>query len=406
MLASRGTSGIPVDLVLAQGATAGAGVPLRELALVLLIGCATTYLLTGAVRSAMVRRGQVTAPRERDVHVVPTPRLGGLAMFSGVVMAIFLASQLPALTRGFPPVTPDMSAVLIAAFVIVAVGVVDDLFDISWVVKLGGQLVGALAMSLMGLSWYLIYIPAGGGTTLILDHVQSTILTVILTVTIINAMNFVDGLDGLAAGLGLIAAATILLYSLTILHDQGGTVSAYPPAIISAALAGACLGFLPHNFSPARIFMGDSGSMLIGVLLSAACVSASGRINMALYGPADAAALLSPVIVVLAALFIPLLDLLLAVFRRVRAGKTPFAPDKEHLHHRLLRLGHSQKRAVLVLYMWVGVAAFGAVGATILPAGVTAIITGISLIAVVLITGVPLLKDARDAEHTGAPSAS
>lgn len=376
----------------------GAGVPLRELALVLFIGCATTYLVTGIVRSVILRWGQISAPRERDVHKVPTPRLGGVAMFTGMIVAITVASQLPALNRGFPPVTPDMAAVVIAAFVIVVVGVFDDLYDISWMLKLGGQLVAAVVMSLMGLSWYLFYVPVGDGTTLILDQVQSTVLTAILTVTIVNAMNFVDGLDGLAAGLGAIAAGTILVFSLTILHDQGGTVSAYPPAIISSVLLGVCVGFLPHNFSPARIFMGDSGSMLIGLLLSAACVSASGRINMSLYGTADVLALLSPMIVVLAALFIPLLDLLLAVVRRVAQGKSPFAPDKKHLHHRLLRLGHTQKRVVLVLYSWVAVVAFAAVGATVLPPLITLVVFLATLLVVGLVTVVPMFQGraARD----------
>lgn len=372
---------------------AGAGVPLRELALVLFVGCAITYLATGIVRTIMLRFGQVNAPRERDVHQVPTPRLGGVAMFTGMIIAIITASQLPALTRGFPPITPDMAAVVAAAFIIVVVGVIDDLYDISWMLKLGGQVGGAVVMSLMGLSWYLVSVPVGGGSTLILDQVQSTVLTALLTVTIVNAMNFVDGLDGLAAGLGAIAAGTILIYSLTILHDQGGTVSAYPPAIISAVLLGMCAGFLPHNFSPARIFMGDSGSMLIGLLLSAACVSASGRINMSLYGTADMFALLSPMIVVLAALSIPLLDLLLAVVRRLANGKSPFAPDKKHLHHRLLRLGHTQKRVVLVLYSWVAVVAFGAVGSTVLPPQLTLLLLGLALVIVTAVTVVPMWKD-------------
>lgn len=375
--------------------------PLRELALVLFIGCATTFLVAGIIRSIMLRYGQVNAPRERDVHTVPTPRLGGVAMFTGVIVAITVASQLPALNRGFPPVTPDMSAVVLAAFVIVVVGVIDDLYDISWMLKLGGQLGGAIVMSLMGLSWYLIYVPLGDGTTLILDQVQSTILTAVLTVTIVNAMNFVDGLDGLAAGLGAIAAGTILVFSLTILHDQGGTVSAYPPAIISAVLLGVCVGFLPHNFSPARIFMGDSGSMLIGLLLSAACVSASGRINMSLYGTADVFALLSPMIVVLAALSIPLLDLLLAVVRRVASGKSPFAPDKKHLHHRLLRLGHTQKHVVLVLYSWVAVVAFAAVGATVLPPLVTLIVFIATSLVICLVTVVPLIRGRAVGESSG-----
>ena len=367
----------------------GVGVPLRELALVVLMAGIVTYLVTGIVRYVMVRFGRMEAPRERDVHTVPTPRLGGVAMFTGLIVSVVVASQLPALNRGFPPITPDMAAVIMAAFVIVVVGVLDDLYDIAWWVKLGGQLVGAVVMSVMGLSWYLVTLPFGDGSTLILDQFQSTVLTAVLTVAIVNAMNFVDGLDGLAAGLGLIAASTILVYSLTILYDQGGTVSAYPPAIISAALAGMCMGFLPHNFVPARIFMGDSGSMLIGLMLSAACVSASGRINMSLFGTADVFALLSPLIVVLAALSIPLLDLLMAVVRRLAAGKSPFAPDKGHLHHRLLRLGHTQKQVVLVLYAWVAVVAIGAVGSTVLPAGVTAVMTGVLLLVVLLITIVP-----------------
>lgn len=155
------------------------------------------------------------------------------------------------------------------------------------------------------------------------------------------------------------------------------------------------MGFLPHNFSPARIFMGDSGAMLIGLLLSAACTSASGRINAALYGPADMAALLSPMIVVLAALSIPLLDLVMAVVRRVSQGKSPFSPDKKHLHHRLLRIGHSQKRVVLVLYTWVGVVAFGAVGLTVLPLSVMAISFSLLVIVAMTATVVPLWRENR-----------
>jgi UDP-GlcNAc:undecaprenyl-phosphate GlcNAc-1-phosphate transferase len=138
--------------------------------------------------------------------------------------------------------------------------------------------------------------------------------------------------------------------------------------------------------------MGDSGSMLIGLLLSAACVSASGRINMSLYGTADLVALLSPILVVVAALSIPLLDLVLAVVRRLAAGKSPFSPDKKHLHHRLLRLGHSQKQVVLVLYSWVGVVALGAVGATVLP---TTWALGIFVVAVAVVgtvTWIPLMR--------------
>ncbi|MEJ6019341.1 MraY family glycosyltransferase [Corynebacterium sp. H113] len=370
----------------------GAGVPIRELAMLVLVSAAVSYLLTGFVRYAVVKSGRLDMPRARDVHDIPKPRLGGVAMFSGILVAIWVASELPALTRGFPPMTPDMTAMAIAAAILLIVGILDDLFDLSALVKLIGQVVAAVVMSTMGVTWYLLYIPFGGGTTLILDPVSSTALTVLFTVALINAFNFVDGIDGLAAGLGMIAAASILIYSMVMLHDQGGTVSAYPPAMISACLLGACAGFLPHNFEPARIFMGDSGAMLIGLMLAGASTSASGRISPTMYGTADFVALMSPIVVVIAAVSVPMLDLLLAIIRRTRRGQSPFSPDKMHLHHRLLGMGHSHRRVVLVLYMWVSVVAYGAVGTTVFPAPFVAITFGLMLIAAVILTLLPQWK--------------
>lgn len=368
------------------------GVPLREIALVIVVAAAVTFLTTGIIRYLMVKYGKLSEIRERDVHTVPKPRLGGVAMFSGFVSAVYLAGQLPALTRGFRPVTPEMDAVIWAGFIIVLVGVLDDLFDLDAVTKLFGQLAGAIVMSLLGLSWTLLYVPVGGGTTLVLDQVQSTVLTTVFTVMLINAINFVDGLDGLAAGLGMIAALAILAFSLTVLYDQGGTVSAYPPAIIAAALVGICFGFLPHNFEPARIFMGDSGSMLIGLMLAAAATSASGKINMSLYGAADIVAVMSPIIVVVAAVFVPTLDLVMAIVRRVSKGQSPFAADKMHLHHRLLAMGHSHRHVVLVLYAWVTVVAFGAVGFTVFPARVALLGIAVGIALAIVWTLIPLRR--------------
>lgn len=344
-----------------------AGVPLRELGLIVLVAAALTYLTTGIVRHAMVSAGKVGEIRERDVHTIPKPRLGGAAMFSGFLGAVFLATQLPALTRGFAPVTPEMTAVMWGAFVIVMVGILDDLLELDALTKMAGQVVGALVMSLLGLNLSMVYVPFGEGSTYLLDQSWSVLLTVVVTVALINAVNFVDGLDGLAAGVGMIAGASLLVFSLTILHDQGGMVSAYPPAIIAAGLVGICVGFLPHNFEPARIFMGDSGSMLIGLLLAAAATSASGKINMSLYGAGDMVALMSPMLVVVAAVFVPVLDLVMAVVRRVSQGKSPFSADKLHLHHRLLSLGHTHRRVVLLLYLWASVVAFGAVSFSVVP---------------------------------------
>lgn len=368
----------------------GAGVPLRELGLVILVAAALTYLATGFVRTYLVRTGRVAEIRLRDSHSQPTPQLGGVAMFTGFIAAIFLALQLPALTRGFMPVTPEISAVIWAAFAIVIVGVIDDLYELSALVKLAGQLVAAALLSILGLSWTLLFIPFGGGTTVLLDQFQSSLLTTFVAVLLINAINFVDGLDGLAAGLGLIAGCAILIFSLTVLYDQGGAVSAYPPAIISAALVGMCLGFLPHNFEPSRIFMGDSGAMLIGLLLAAASTSASGKITQSLYGTADMVALVSPFIVVTAAVFIPVLDLVWAVIRRLSQGKSPFAADKAHIHHRLLSLGHTHRRTVLVLYLWVSAVAFGAVSFSIVPPLAATIATIVALLVAFGVTLIPL----------------
>ena len=375
-----------------------AGIPLRELGLVILVAAAITYLSTGIIRTVMVKSGRLNEIRERDVHVIPKPRLGGVAMFSGFLGAVFLADQLPALTRGFMPITPEMNAVIWAGFVIVVVGALDDLFDLDAITKLVGQVIGAVTMSLLGLTWSILYVPFCGGTTLLLDQVQSTILTSLFTVALINALNFVDGLDGLSAGVGMIAGAAILLFSLTILFDQNGAVSAYPPAIIAAALVGICAGVLPHNFEPSRIFMGDSGSMLIGLLLAAASTSASGKINMSLYGAADFIALISPIIVVLAAVAIPLLDLVMAVVRRVGRGASPFSPDKMHLHHRLLSIGHTHRRVVLVLYTWASAVAFGAVSFSVVP---PLFATGSSICGILIavaVTAVPVMKSRRAAK--------
>lgn len=378
------------DHVLIWAASGGAGVPLRELLLVGLTAAAITYLLTSAVRVIAIRTGAVAVPRVRDVHVIPTPRLGGLGMFAGVVAAIALAANLPALNRGFA-YTTDMGAVIAAGAVIVLVGAVDDRWGLDALTKFVGQVTAAGVMVLMKISWLQVPVPFGEIGTLVLDPLQSGLLTVIITVATINAVNFIDGLDGLAAGLGLIAASAICMFSLGLLRDQGGDVSYYPPALISVVLAGACLGFLPHNFSPARIFMGDSGAMLIGLMLAAASTSASGRIAVNAYGPADVFTLLSPLLLVAAVVFVPMLDMLLAVIRRTRAGVGFYTPDKMHLHHRLLELGHSQRRVALIIYLWVGVLAFSVAASTVFPLSVVAPAFGGGLVIAMLVTMAPRL---------------
>lgn len=369
----------------------GAGVPLRELVLVGLTAAIITYFATGWVRVLATRLGAVAYPRERDVHVQPTPRMGGLAMYIGVAFAVLLASQLPALTRGFVYST-GMPAVVVAGGLIMAIGLIDDRWGLDALTKFAGQLTAASVMVTMGVAWSVLYIPIGGVGTIVLDQVASILLTLALTVAIVNAMNFVDGLDGLAAGLGLITAMAICLFSVGLLRDHGGDVLFYPPAVISVVLAGACLGFLPHNFHKARIFMGDSGSMLIGLMLAAASTTAAGPISQTAYGARDVFALLSPFLLVVAVMFVPALDMLLAIIRRTRAGLSPFSPDKMHLHHRLLEIGHSHRRVVLLIYMWVGIVALGAASTIFFDPRHTGIaMLGATAVAIV-ITLVPLLR--------------
>jgi UDP-GlcNAc:undecaprenyl-phosphate GlcNAc-1-phosphate transferase len=372
------------------------GLPIREYLLVGLCAAVVTFLITGVVRRLAIRAGAIAVPRGRDVHTVPIPRLGGVAMYIGVLAGVFVASQLPVLRRAFD-YSSETRAVMVAGGLIVLVGALDDRFGIDALTKLAGQATSAGVLVLLGVQWFVLPIPDGADgsdwTLLILDPNQGVVLTVFLCVVLVNAVNFVDGLDGLAAGIGLIASSAILAFSLGLLEQRGGDVTAYPPALIAAVLAGACAGFLPHNFQPARIFMGDSGSMFIGLMLAAATTSASGRITYADSAPRNALALLAPIVVVAAVVLVPLLDLLLAVVRRTRAGRSPFAPDKMHLHHRLLEIGHSQRRAVLLIYLWAGVFAFGAVAlALITDVFLVVGLVGAGLLVAVLASAIPRLR--------------
>ncbi|MDT5372147.1 MAG: UDP-GlcNAc:undecaprenyl-phosphate/decaprenyl-phosphate GlcNAc-phosphate transferase [Mycobacterium sp.] len=369
----------------------GAGVPLRELALVGLTAAIITYFCTGWVRVLATRLGAVAIPRERDVHVQPTPRMGGLAMYIGVLAAVLLASQLPALTRGFV-YSSGLPAVLVAGGIIMGIGLIDDKWGLDALTKFAGQITAASVLVTMGVAWSVLYIPVGGVGTIVLDQVSSILLTLALTVAIVNAMNFVDGLDGLAAGLGFITASAICIFSVGLLRDHGGDVLFYPPAVISVVLAGACLGFLPHNFHRARIFMGDSGSMLIGLMLAAASTTAAGPISQNAYGARDVFALLSPFLLVVAVMFVPMLDLLLAIVRRTRAGRSAFSPDKMHLHHRLLQIGHSHRRVVLLIYLWVGIVAFGTASTIFFDPRYTGAVMLVAIVVAIVVTVIPLLR--------------
>jgi UDP-GlcNAc:undecaprenyl-phosphate GlcNAc-1-phosphate transferase len=334
---------------------------LREYVLVFLVAATATYLLTVIAREIALRTGAVARVRDRDVHAEPIPYLGGLAMLGGLVAAYVVAHHLPFLsTRSGPFVFHDARNVLIAGALICAVGVLDDLFELDALTKLGGQVLAAGFLILNGIQY--MYFPQGHGGQFALDPAQGALLTAFVVVATMNAVNMVDGLDGLATGVVGIGALAFFAfcYQLTSLNNAS---RASTGALISAMLAGACAGFLPHNINPARLFMGDSGSMLIGLVLSASAITLTGQYSDAdlAQGAMGTTASLAPTFLPLALpvtlLVVPIADLVLAVIRRTRAGRSPFAPDKQHLHHRLLEIGPSQRRAVLIMWMWAALVA-------------------------------------------------
>src|ERR1700710_423100 len=336
---------------------------MREYAVVLLTAALVSFLATPVVRVAAVRFRVMAAPRDRDVHVIPTPRGGGVAMYLGVSAAILVATRLPVLHRTFDD--SQTVGVLVSGGIICLLGVLDDRWGLDALTKLTGQIAAAGVMVLFGVQLLYLFLPVADIGTLILGPSVGVPATILLTVLTVNALNFIDGLDGLAAGVSAIAALAFFAYSYH-LGLTGYDDVASAPALITAVLAGACLGFLPHNFSPARIFMGDSGSMLVGLMLSAAAVSATGQTDSQTLGSAASLLPLTlPLLVPIAVLFIPFIDLLMAVIRRSLRGQSPFAPDKMHLHHPLLSIGPSHRRAVLVMYFWAALLSFGAVALSI-----------------------------------------
>ncbi len=369
--------------------------PSLEYGLVFCIAAGVTFLLTPVARVIALRWGAVAGVRDRDVHAIPTPRLGGVAMYAGVAVALLFAKLMPTLRQASAHGS-ETSAVLIAGGIICLLGMVDDRWELDSLTKLAGQVFAAGVMVLLGVQLLSIYIPFGGVGTVLFGRDDSVGITVLICLFTINAINFIDGLDGLAAGVSAIAALAFFSYSYH-LAQKGYVDVAFAPTLLSAVLAGACVGFLPHNFSPARIFMGDSGSMLIGLMLAASATTAASGADPQSFGTLlGALPLYLPLLIPLVVLAVPLVDLGLAVIRRVKAGRSPFAPDKMHLHHRLLEIGHSHRRAVLIIYFWSALLAFGGVAMSVAagPLPVLSVVGALAVVALIL-SNVPRLRPDR-----------
>jgi UDP-GlcNAc:undecaprenyl-phosphate/decaprenyl-phosphate GlcNAc-1-phosphate transferase len=342
---------------------------MREYLFILIIAAAVTYLLTPLVRQGAIAMHAQHAARSRDVHKEPTPLLGGLAMYGGLVAGLLVAEQLSYLRQAFPSAR-TVGGLLLAGGLLVAVGIVDDRWGLGAVSKLAGQIAagGIVAWSGAYLSW----IPWPGSEKVLLEPDLAYTLTILIIVATINAVNFIDGLDGLAAGVVGISAVAYLVYSYN-LTNSVGIPSQSVPAVVSAVVAGMCLGFLPHNFNPARIFMGDTGAMLLGLLLAYGPIESTATLDQNILvtysngaSPLDRFPTILPLLIPVAIWLIPYTDMVLAVIRRTAKGMSPFDADREHLHHRLLNMGHSHRQSVLLMYLWAALFSGLVVGLSVL----------------------------------------
>nr|WP_202107194.1 MraY family glycosyltransferase [Agromyces seonyuensis] len=336
--------------------------------------------------------------RERDVHTRPTPRLGGIAMYVGFVAAIGVAWVVSARFPLLDVVFDDrwqVPAILLAATLIVVLGVADDLWDLDWTAKLAGQFIAAGIIAWQGVS--ILSLPIAG-FKVIGSSLFSVIITVFAIVLVMNAMNFIDGLDGLVAGVSLIANGVFFVYTYLLVQQSSPTNYMNLASLLAALVVGVCIGFLPLNWHPAKLFMGDAGSLLLGLLMATSAIAVTGQIDPATVGQNQLVAAFIPIVIPFAVLVIPLLDFGLAVVRRMGAGRSPFSADRKHLHHRLLDMGHSSLGAVLIFYAWTAVASIGCLLTYVLPVyfgvddWVAFVILGLGFVVCAVLTLAPLGK--------------
>lgn len=334
---------------------------MRNYALIVLVAAIVTYLACRIVYPLAMKHGWHPPVRERDVHSTPKPRLGGVAMYLGFVVAIAVASQIEQfhLVFGQPE---RVWAIVSATTLIMVIGVLDDFVDLDWMTKLGGQMISAVILAWQGVA--ITSLPIGGLT--VGSPLMSLAFTVLAVVLVMNAVNFIDGLDGLVAGIALIANGVFLLYSYFLSAFAGQTGRFTMAALISAIIIGMCLGFLPINWNPAKMFMGDGGALQLGLLMATSAVAVTGEVDPMTIKSEQFLPAFLPIVIPFAVLIVPLLDFTMAVVRRMSAGKSPFSADRKHLHHRLLDMGHTQLRAVLIFYAWTAVVSGGALLAFVL----------------------------------------
>ncbi|HZT65422.1 MAG TPA: MraY family glycosyltransferase [Acidimicrobiales bacterium] len=315
-------------------------------AAVFFVAAAATYGLTFPVRRLAVRFGAIDQPDERRVHEVPTPTLGGSAMYLAFLIAIGVASLLPQFHDVFHGESGPLGVVL-GATVIFGVGLIDDLKDVSAPAKMAGIVLAGTILYFLGVTLFYFRIPFAGFVVLGPDI--SPLLTVLWVAVMANAVNLSDGLDGLAAGIVAIAAGAFFVYSERL--DNAGLLSPDNLGPLVAAIAcGVCVGFLPHNFHRAKIFMGDAGALFLGLLMASSTMVVGGRTADQFSG--ETYFFFAPLFIPFVILGVPIVDTLFAIVRRTGRRTGAATADKDHLHHRLMRLGHGHRRSVVILWLW------------------------------------------------------
>jgi len=333
-------------------------------------------MFTPLVRSLALRSKAVASVRERDIHTQVTPRWGGVAMWLAMGATLVMVSSLKLVGKAY---SQELLGIFLAATFVLLIGALDDRYELDAITKLAGQGLAAAILLIFGIQ--ILWLPIDG--IIVLPTNIGQLLTVVVVVVIINAVNFIDGLDGLAAGIVGISAAAFFGFSY-LLAVENGFSRAGAPSLVTAIVIGCCLGFLPHNTHPAKIFMGDSGSMFLGLLLAASAITLMGQIDAnALFAENIGPAAL-PLLLPFAVLAIPLLDLALAVLRRVRSGRSPFAPDQEHLHHKLMAWGNSQQRSAVILYLVTAMLALPAMLSAFIPLWAALLVGALLLLSAAL----------------------
>lgn len=366
--------------------------------LLLGLSAVISFVLTPAVRRLALAGGVYTPQRQRDVHREPVPKLGGVAMIAGVLVALGIGAMIPFLDGIFSDPDP-IRGLLFALAVVLAMGVADDLWDLHWTLKLAAQVTAAALVAFHGIRVEAMPV----GWIAVGNEPIQIGLTIFILVLTMNAINFVDGLDGLAAGMAVIGGSAFFIYTYLLTRTINEFDYSNLATLLMAVLVGSCLGFLPHNFNPAKIFMGEVGAMLIGLLLATAAVAVTADVEaMEGFRFRNVPAYM-PILLPIAVMALPLLDLALAVVRRTVRGASPFSADRGHLHHKLVDGGWTHRQAVLLLYLWTFLIAYGVVSLNFFDWLIVLPVVGVLLLGAGYLTLHPWVRRSRESSRELRP---